>query len=344
MIFHKIECSTSRYFENEQSLLFLKSQRLWIFTIFVNFQFPTIRRKFHILSITYLFFQKNRTSSLKHRTTEHRGREGEHEQVTMCCLETTVYFSPVIDRPRVSVSIVRGLCDDWSKIKSASFITDEQMHSHCVQEKTRQTWLPFEFIAFLCGVFNLTFILVGLHLQMSSQTCMWKMRSCGAQDSGTMVDVSQVMIAHTITCQIHVSRHTTPWRNELNWNCSYTEILSLLTMKLELLSPLLSDSPFLSSKVFLFFRFSNLTVEWTKWNHACWGPRKLSILNSFLVFPRPVNFAAVEQSSVGMKNSQKLSSKTSSETRLVSVRLFLINSLVFRKELTDLYTPVQIFQ
>lgn len=95
---------------------------------------------------------------MKHRTTEHRGREGEHEQVTMCCLETTVYFSPVIDRPRVSVSIVRGLCDDWSKIKSASFITDEQMHSHCVLEKTRQTWLPFEFIAFLCGVFNLTFI------------------------------------------------------------------------------------------------------------------------------------------------------------------------------------------
>jgi hypothetical protein len=67
---------------------------------------------------------------------------------------------------------------------------------------------------------------------------------------------------------------------------------------------------------FLFFRFSNLTVEWTKWNHACWGPRKLSILNSFLVFPRPVNFAA--QSSVGMKNSQKLSSKTSSETLLLT--------------------------
>ena len=76
-------------------------------------------------------------------------------------LEVTVYFSPVIDRPRVSVSIVRGLCDDWIKIKSTSFITDEQIHSHCVQEKTRQTWLPFEFIAFLCGVLNLTFILVG---------------------------------------------------------------------------------------------------------------------------------------------------------------------------------------
>ncbi len=70
-------------------------------------------------------------------------------------------------------------------------------------------------------------------------------------------------------------------------------------MKMELLSPLLSDSPFLSSKVLLFSRFSNLIVKCTKWNHACWGPRKLSILNSFLVFPRPVNFAVVAQSSVG---------------------------------------------
>ena len=33
-----------------------------------------------------------------------------------------------------------------------------------------------------------------------------------------------------------------------------------------------------------------------------------------------VNFSAVEQSSVGMKNSQKLSSKTSSETRLLTYK------------------------
>jgi hypothetical protein len=141
---------------------------------------------------------------------------------------------------------------------------------------------------------------------------LWHTRHCG-----TMVDVSQVMIDTTIICQIHVSRLTTPFRNELNYSCGYTEILVLLTMKMELPSPLLSDSPFLSSKDFLFFRFSNLTVEWTKWNHPRWGPRKLSILNSFLVFPGPVNFVAVGQSSVGMKNSQKLSSKTSSETRLL---------------------------
>jgi hypothetical protein len=81
---------------------------------------------------------------------------------------------------------------------------------------------------------------------------------------GTMVDVSQVMIDHVIICEIHVSELTALVRNELSCSCSCTEILALLTMKLELLSPLLSDSPFLSSKVFCFFRFSNLTVEWTK--------------------------------------------------------------------------------
>ena len=37
-------------------------------------------------------------------------------------LEATVYFSSVIDRPSVSVSIVTGLCDVWNKIKSTSFI------------------------------------------------------------------------------------------------------------------------------------------------------------------------------------------------------------------------------
>jgi hypothetical protein len=79
---------------------------------------------------------------------------------------------------------------------------------------------------------------------------LWHTRQCG-----TMVDVSQVMIAHTITCQIHVSRHTTHLCNELNCSCSCTEILTLLTMKLELLSPLLSDFPFLWSKVFCFSEF-----------------------------------------------------------------------------------------
>ena len=44
----------------------------------------------------------------------------------MCYLEVTVYFSPVIDRQSVSTVIVRGLCDAWSKMKSATLVTDEQ--------------------------------------------------------------------------------------------------------------------------------------------------------------------------------------------------------------------------
>jgi hypothetical protein len=37
-----------------------------------------------------------------------------------------VCFSSVIDRQSVSLVIVRGLCDVWSKIKSVTFVTDEQ--------------------------------------------------------------------------------------------------------------------------------------------------------------------------------------------------------------------------
>ena len=44
----------------------------------------------------------------------------------MCCLETTVCFSPVIDRQRVSVAIVRGLCDVWINMNSSTFVTDEE--------------------------------------------------------------------------------------------------------------------------------------------------------------------------------------------------------------------------
>ena len=62
----------------------------------------------------------------KHRTTQHGGREGEQEQVTMCWLQTTVYSSEAIDRQSVSPVIVRGLCDVWNKINSPTFVTDEQ--------------------------------------------------------------------------------------------------------------------------------------------------------------------------------------------------------------------------
>jgi hypothetical protein len=127
------------------------------------------------------------------------------------------------------------------------------MCSHCVVQKGRQTWLSLEFTVFLWCVRNLTCILRVLHLQMSSWTCMSKMWSCVAKDSWKMVDVSQVLISNTITCKIHTSRLTTHVRNELSWSCSCTEILVLMSMKLELLSPLLSDSPFLSTKSFFVF-------------------------------------------------------------------------------------------
>ena len=127
------------------------------------------------------------------------------------------------------------------------------MCSHCVLQKARQTWLPFEFAEFLCCARNLTCILRVLHLRMSSWTCMSKMRSCVAKDSWKMVNVSQVMITHTIICKIHASRLTTHVRNELSCSCSCTEILAFLTVKLELLSPLLSDSSLLSTKFFLYF-------------------------------------------------------------------------------------------
>ena len=41
-------------------------------------------------------------------------------------MEVTVYFSEAIDRQSVSPVIVRGLCDVWSKINDATFVTDEQ--------------------------------------------------------------------------------------------------------------------------------------------------------------------------------------------------------------------------
>ncbi len=66
----------------------------------------------------HLFFQeKQDVKSSNIEQTQHTGREGEQDQVTMCCLETTVCFSPVI---------VRGLCDVCRNINSVTFVTDEQ--------------------------------------------------------------------------------------------------------------------------------------------------------------------------------------------------------------------------
>jgi hypothetical protein len=161
----------------------------------------------------------------------------------------------------------------WLCIRDPSPPTRSEATLRCCLEKRRRdlkkvisvtpiylvpkVLVPFRF---LDGVVNnLTCILRVSAPQMSSWTCMSKMWSCVVKDSWKMVDVSQVMISNTITCKIHTSRLTTHVWNELNYYCSCTEILALMSMKLELLSPLLSDSPFLSSKSFSDFRCSFTT-------------------------------------------------------------------------------------
>jgi hypothetical protein len=64
------------------------------------------------------------------------------------------------------------------------------------------------------------------------------------------------MIDHPIICKIHGSRLTTHVRNEVNCRCSCTKILAFLSMKLELLCPLLFVSPFSRPKDFFFFPLS----------------------------------------------------------------------------------------
>ncbi len=115
---------------------------------------------------------------------------------------------------------------------------------------------------------------------------LWHTRQCG-----TMVDVSQVMIVHTITCQIHTSRHTTHFRNELSSRQK-------------------------------FFCFSDFRIWLLNGQNEIMLVEDLENFQFWIVFWcfRDPSIASIAQSSVGMKNSQKLSSKTSSETRLVSVQ------------------------
>ncbi len=116
-----------------------------------------------------------------------------------------MYFSESFDRQSVSPVIVRGLCDVWSKIDSSTFVTDEQnAFSLCPPEGPANLVV----VRIRGCARNLTCILRVLHLQMSSWTSMSKMWSCVVKDSWKMVDVSQVMITHTIICKIHGSRLT----------------------------------------------------------------------------------------------------------------------------------------
>jgi len=67
--------------------------------------------------------------------TQHAGREGEQQQVSMFCLQATVCFSSAIDGQSVSAVIVRGLCDVCNNINAVTFVTDEQnAHSLCPAE------------------------------------------------------------------------------------------------------------------------------------------------------------------------------------------------------------------
>ena len=68
--------------------------------------------------------QDIKTSNIEQ--TQHAGREGEQEKVSMCCLEATVCLSSAIDGQSVLTVIVRGLCDVWNNINSVTFVTDEQ--------------------------------------------------------------------------------------------------------------------------------------------------------------------------------------------------------------------------
>ena len=79
-----------------------------------------------------------------------------------------------------------------------------------------------------------------------------------------MVDVSQVMIDHPIICKIHGSRLATHVCNEVSCSCSCTKILAFLSMKLEILCPLLFVSPFSRPKrFFLFSSFDFRTLRFS---------------------------------------------------------------------------------
>ena len=90
-------------------------------------QTSTFGCNFHIFSITYLFFQKKNTwSPFIIEQTQHVGREGEQQEVSMFCLQATVCFSSAIDGQSVSAVIVRGLCDVCNNINAVTIVTDEQ--------------------------------------------------------------------------------------------------------------------------------------------------------------------------------------------------------------------------
>ena len=82
-----------------------------------------------------VFSKKTRHQAFHIEQTQHAGREGEQEKVSMCYLEATVCFSSAIDGQSVSAVIARGLCDVCNNINAVTFVTDEQnAHSLCPAE------------------------------------------------------------------------------------------------------------------------------------------------------------------------------------------------------------------
>ena len=62
---------------------------------------------------------------LKRFKKTHRREVRSTAACNLRCHATTVHFLAVIDRESVLPPIFRGLCDVWSTLKSATFVTDE---------------------------------------------------------------------------------------------------------------------------------------------------------------------------------------------------------------------------
>ncbi len=139
-----------------------------------------------------------------------------------------------------------------------------KMLSHCVLLKSRRTWLSFEFPHVLWGTTtshpSSEFWTFRFLLGHVSQRC----GPVSLKTVGVMDDVFQVMFVHTIICKIQDSILNTLVCNESRYRCRFNEILAFcLTTKLVLLSPPLSDSPFLSVK---YWRSDfQITVEFLKY-------------------------------------------------------------------------------
>ena len=89
------------------------------------FQTSTFRCKLDIFSITYQNCRIVTPRPLKKFKKTHRREVRSTAACNLRCHATTVHFLAAIDRESVLPPIFRGLCDVWSTLKSATFVTDE---------------------------------------------------------------------------------------------------------------------------------------------------------------------------------------------------------------------------